>query len=298
MKMLKSRPVHLPSKSLTLRVQTVRTQILTAMLATGILSLRAAIMDGPATATIQVLAGAGAETGGYYFTAPETASDYSPMNVSAGISNGDGMPWYGRATSSGSFSYSFTNTSFSESVQLCASLDGWAIAFGNTSSTWQFSVRTPTTFSLSGSSGIGNSESYVHLSLTQDGPNTEVYHYDSLTNGPSISGSVLLQPAHYTFQSASQLLNGNDVFVVTSYSFVASVRDAGGPPSLNIARSNAFVIVSWPVSDLNFQLQENTNLLLTNSWSAVAQPAVTNDAQISVTVPTAIGQEFFRLKSQ
>jgi uncharacterized delta-60 repeat protein len=69
-------------------------------------------------------------------------------------------------------------------------------------------------------------------------------------------------------------------------------------PSLHIARSNAFVILSWPVTGLNFQLQESTNLSLPNSWSPVAQPAVTNASQISVTVPTTVGRKFFRLKSQ
>ena len=69
-------------------------------------------------------------------------------------------------------------------------------------------------------------------------------------------------------------------------------------PSLNIARSNGFVILSWTVSGLNFQLQENTNLTLPNSWSPVAQAAVTQGAQISVTVPASAARKFFRLKSQ
>jgi hypothetical protein len=67
---------------------------------------------------------------------------------------------------------------------------------------------------------------------------------------------------------------------------------------LNIARSDAFVIVTWPVTVVNFQLRETTNLSLSNSWSPVAQPAVTNAGQISVTVPTTVGQKFFRLESQ
>ena len=79
--------------------------------------------------------------------------------------------------------------------------------------------------------------------------------------------------------------------------FVA--RLYGDPaPALNIARSNAFMIVSWPVTGLNFQLQETTDLSLPNSWSPVAQPAVTNAGQISATVPTIVGRRFFRLKSQ
>jgi uncharacterized delta-60 repeat protein len=69
-------------------------------------------------------------------------------------------------------------------------------------------------------------------------------------------------------------------------------------PLINIARSNALVIVSWPVTALNFQLRETTNLALANAWALVAQPAVTNGAQISVTVPAGAGPKFFRLKSQ
>ena len=58
------------------------------------------------------------------------------------------------------------------------------------------------------------------------------------------------------------------------------------------------MIVSWPVTGLNFQLQETTDLSLPNSWSPVARPAVTNADHITVTVPATVGRNFFRLKSQ
>jgi uncharacterized repeat protein (TIGR03803 family) len=70
-----------------------------------------------------------------------------------------------------------------------------------------------------------------------------------------------------------------------------------GAPSLNIARSNTSVVVSWSVTDLPFQLQQSTNLALPNAWSPVAQATVTNAGQISVTVPTTARQMFFRLTS-
>lgn len=69
-------------------------------------------------------------------------------------------------------------------------------------------------------------------------------------------------------------------------------------PSLDIGLSNGLVILSWPGTGLNFHLQETTDLSLSNSWSPVAQPALTNAGQISVTVPVTGGQKFFRLKSQ
>jgi hypothetical protein len=58
------------------------------------------------------------------------------------------------------------------------------------------------------------------------------------------------------------------------------------------------VVLSWPASTLNFQLQQSTNLALPNAWWLVAQPRVTNGAQISVTIPTTVEQEFFRLRNE
>jgi uncharacterized delta-60 repeat protein len=106
--------------------------------------------------------------------------------------------------------------------------------------------------------------------------------------------SIALQP------DGNVLIGGNFTTVKgVLRSYVARLYgDAIVLPSLNIARSNAFVIVSWPVTALNFQLRETTNLALPNAWSPVAQPAVTNGAQIFVAIPAGVGTKFFRLKSQ
>jgi uncharacterized delta-60 repeat protein len=68
-------------------------------------------------------------------------------------------------------------------------------------------------------------------------------------------------------------------------------------PSLSIARSNAFVVVSWPANATGYSLQESTNVSLTNSWIPLTQQTITNAGQISVTIPATIGKRFFRLKS-
>jgi hypothetical protein len=101
-------------------------------------------------------------------------------------------------------------------------------------------------------------------------------------------------------QSDGNVLIGGEFLTVNGEARprVARLYGDSPAPSLSIARSNAFVIVSWPATGLNFQLQETTDLLLPNSWSPVAQPAVTNAGHISVTVPTTVGRKFFRLKSQ
>jgi len=101
-------------------------------------------------------------------------------------------------------------------------------------------------------------------------------------------------------QSDGNVLIGGTFITVNGVlrPYVARLYGNSVAPSLSIARSNAFVIVSWPVTALNFQLQESANLSLPNSWSSVAQPAVTNAGQVSVTVPTTVGRKFFRLESQ
>jgi uncharacterized delta-60 repeat protein len=103
-----------------------------------------------------------------------------------------------------------------------------------------------------------------------------------------------------TLQADGKVLVGGGFTTIKGVprQYVARLYGDSAAPYLNIARSNAFVIVSWPVTALNFQLQENTDLSLPNSWSFVAQPAVTNAGQISVTVSTTVGRKFFRLKSQ
>ncbi len=68
-------------------------------------------------------------------------------------------------------------------------------------------------------------------------------------------------------------------------------------PMLSIARSNASVIVNWPLTGLNFQLQTSTNLTLTNGWTSTAESRSTNNGSILVTIPATNSQQFFRLSS-
>jgi uncharacterized repeat protein (TIGR03803 family) len=70
------------------------------------------------------------------------------------------------------------------------------------------------------------------------------------------------------------------------------------PPQLTITRSEANVVLTWRTNVAGFTLQSTTNLVSPAIWSTVAQGAVTNASQISVSVPTAIGRTFFRLKSK
>jgi len=71
-----------------------------------------------------------------------------------------------------------------------------------------------------------------------------------------------------------------------------------GAPLLSIGRTATNTgAIFWPSPAPGFTLQENTNLALPSAWSPVAQLAVTNGAQISITVPASVARKFFRLKS-
>ncbi len=104
--------------------------------------------------------------------------------------------------------------------------------------------------------------------------------------------SIALQPD-------GNMLIGGDFRTVSGAlrQYVARLYGDAAPPSLSIARSNAFVIVSWPMTAVTFQLQETANMALPNSWSPVGLLAVTNAGQISASLPVAAGEKFFRLKS-
>jgi uncharacterized delta-60 repeat protein len=113
--------------------------------------------------------------------------------------------------------------------------------------------------------------------------------------GSGASGAV----RSIALQSDGNVLIGGDFTLVNGMARprVARLYGDSAAPSLSITRSAGSVIVSWPVTGLNFQLQETTNLSLPNSWSPVGQSASTNAGHISVTVPASVGSKVFRLRS-
>jgi len=125
-----------------------------------------------------------------------------------------------------------------------------------------------------------NADGSLDLSFSSDtGPNSTV---TSMALQPD--GKVLLA-GHFT------TVNG------AARSYLARLFGDVISPSLHLTLTNGIAALAWPVSALNFQLQESTNFELPNTWSPVVQAAVTNGGQISVTVPASGTQKFFRLKA-
>jgi len=117
----------------------------------------------------------------------------------------------------------------------------------------------------------------------------------SFNPGTGANGSVL----SIVLQSDGNILIGGDFTTVNGVlrSRVARLYGDFARPVLNIVRSNSSAVLSWPAAFGNFQLQENTNVSLTNGWSAVAAPRSTNNNSISVALPATGSRKFFRLSS-
>jgi hypothetical protein len=121
--------------------------------------------------------------------------------------------------------------------------------------------------------------------------------YNGSANGddvPLTKQSLALGPGGSVYVAAA---SDGDYSDETIFDFAALKYVVSGP-SLLITRSNASVILSWPVTSLNLQLHVSTNLSLSNSWSLAAGTRTTNNGFISATIPTTNSGRFFRLESQ
>jgi hypothetical protein len=67
------------------------------------------------------------------------------------------------------------------------------------------------------------------------------------------------------------------------------------PPRLSLARTNAVVVVSWPVPADGFRLQATTALPPGSVWTEVTNPPQITNGRISVTLPCEGPSQFHRL---
>ena len=114
----------------------------------------------------------------------------------------------------------------------------------------------------------------------------------SFKPGTGANGSVLA----IALQSDGNVLIGGDFTTVNGVlrPHIARLYHDSVAPSLNIARSNAFVIVSWPAPPTGFELQQNTNLNPA-TWTMPSETVTDNGTTRSITVSPVPGSRFFRL---
>jgi hypothetical protein len=68
-------------------------------------------------------------------------------------------------------------------------------------------------------------------------------------------------------------------------------------PWLTITRSNASVIVSWPILATGWSLYATTNLVTSaTAWTQILLPYQTNGPNLQFTEPSPTGSKFYRLR--
>ena len=99
-------------------------------------------------------------------------------------------------------------------------------------------------------------------------------------------------------QSDGKVLIGGDFTTVNGEARPRVARLYGdsvaSPPSLNIARSDSLLILSWPSSSTGFVLQQSTDLNLTN-WTTPSEPVTDNGTAKSISAGPTPGHRFYRL---
>jgi hypothetical protein len=78
---------------------------------------------------------------------------------------------------------------------------------------------------------------------------------------------------------------------------VAAAIQTPGAPLLSVTRTNGSVRISWPLPAAGWSLGRTNQLTgLPGAWPPVPPPYLTNAGVISITVPAAAGNQFFRLQ--
>ena len=102
----------------------------------------------------------------------------------------------------------------------------------------------------------------------------------------SVSGTIG-QPDAGTLSGGSYTLAGG-------FWGIVSAVQMPGAPLLSIERIGGAVRVFWPKPSTGFVLDQS--LTVTGAWSQVSFPYTTNTTDISITVPSAAGNKFYRLR--
>lgn len=109
----------------------------------------------------------------------------------------------------------------------------------------------------------------------------------------SVSGTIGQPDAGVMSGGAYSLIGG-------FWGVVAAVQTPGAP-LLKVNRVGASVVISWPDPSTGFVLQQTGALVEPTSsivWSNVTQTVVTSNGEKMISVPSPVGNRFYRLYHQ
>jgi hypothetical protein len=155
----------------------------------------------------------------------------------------------------------------------------------------------------------GNASFVLHQSLT-DHVNFRVSHDSNGpvvfrgTLGPGADGelgcSVVATPGAANspnfIHAVTGQLNANGEVIVNNFEFVATESAISEPPTLGYALAGQNLVLSWPVYAHTFDLQETTDIGPGAVWTPVLTGPTIDGDRLEVSVSTAKGKKFYRLK--
>ena len=95
-------------------------------------------------------------------------------------------------------------------------------------------------------------------------------------------------------QPAAGTLSGDSYTLAGGFWGIASAVQSHPAPLLSTERIGGHVRVFWPKPSAGFVLDQS--LTVTGAWSQVPLPYTTNAMDISITVPSLVGNKFYRLR--
>jgi uncharacterized repeat protein (TIGR03803 family) len=132
------------------------------------------------------------------------------------------------------------------------------------------------------------------FSMNTNGTDLWLLHSFTAGSGPSGTNYDGARPRCTPAVSGNSLFGTSESGGELAWGTVYRVSWGVEQPLLAITSSGNHVVLAWNEAG-SFRLESAPNLGLPNSWSTVNQVATTNSGQISVTVPTTNGSQFFRL---
>ncbi|MEN9674804.1 MAG: hypothetical protein RIS76_700 [Verrucomicrobiota bacterium] len=115
----------------------------------------------------------------------------------------------------------------------------------------------------------------------------------------TVAGFNAVESVQVHLQADGRVLLNGSFLTVNGVLRPSVARLEGDFPFLSFRSTPAgtSAVVTWPVTELRFELQEAADLSLPNPWSPVQQTAIEESGRMSVTLPTSANSRFFRLKS-
>jgi hypothetical protein len=115
--------------------------------------------------------------------------------------------------------------------------------------------------------------------------------------GGTSTGGVYAVTGTIGQPDAGAMSGGNFTLQGGFWGLISAVQTPGAP-QLWVARTTTnTVVVWWPVSEVNWQLQSATNLSDSPSWTDIPPPYTTNAANCYRVEPVTAAKRFYRLRN-